>query len=236
MMFGIIDLWTYVVGVVFIILLPGPNSIYVFSLAAQHGVRSAYLGILGVFVGDTILMALAATGVSSLLGKHPELFNLVKWVGAAYLSWMGAKLLYTTWKKWREHKAEQAAARQGLNPQVNEELDQQLSTRLNSSIDAQRPFSRGLMIDLLNPEAVIFFISFFIQFVDPAYPYPALSFTLLGIILQTVSVAYLSLLVFAGAWLAALFRHRRWLTVSAESGAGALFIGFGVKLATMNAV
>lgn len=220
MMFGITDIWQYVGAVIAIILLPGPNSIYIFSLAAQYGRRAAYWGILGVFVGDTILMALAATGISALLKANPQLFEWIKWIGASYLAWIGCKLLYSTRRKWLEHKAKAGSV-----------LPEQLSECLQPSIDVNRPFVRGLVIDLLNPEAIIFFISFFVQFVDPSYPHQAVSFTLLGIILQIVSVSYLSLLVFAGAWLASVVHRRRWLTTSAESGAGALFIGFGVSLA-----
>jgi leucine efflux protein len=210
-MFGITDIWTYTWGVIFIVVVPGPNSLYVFSLAAQHGKRKAYFGILGVFVGDTILMLLAAAGTASLLHTHPNLFALIKCVGAAYLAWLGIKLIYATWHKFHQSDTPQTAS------QV---------------VDATHPFSKGLLIDLLNPEAIIFFISFFAQFVDPHYSNSTLSFIILGTIMQTASMAYLSLLVFAGVWLAQLFHRKRWLTASAESGAGALFIGFGVKLMT----
>lgn len=210
-MFGITDIWTYIFGVIFIVIVPGPNSLYVFSLAAQYGTRKAYFGILGVVVGDSILMLLAAAGTASLLHTNPNLFTLVKCVGAAYLAWLGIKSIYATWYKVRKSDAHQADAQ---------------------AIDGAHPFAKGLLIDLLNPEAIIFFISFFVQFVDPQYPNPTLSFVILGAIMQTASIAYLSLLIFAGVWLAHLFRRKRWLTVSAESGAGALFIGFGVKLMT----
>lgn len=212
-MFGITDIWTYLLGVIFIVIVPGPNSLYVFSLGAQHGTRKAYWGILGVVVGDAILMLLAAGGTASLLHTNPSLFTLVKCVGAAYLAWIGIKLIYATWHKHKSHRTNSSETT--LPP-----------------IDGNKPFAKGLLIDLLNPEAIIFFISFFVQFVDPNYPNPTLSFLILGTIMQTASIAYLSLLAFAGVWLARLFRRRRWLTVSAEGGAGALFIGFGFKLMT----
>ncbi|GFJ88859.1 hypothetical protein Prum_025010 [Phytohabitans rumicis] len=88
------------------------------------------------------------------------------------------------------------------------------------------------MISLLNPKAILFFISFFIQFVDPQYAYPALSFLLLGLIAQVVSVLYLTLLIFMGTYLATQFRRRRRLAAGATSAVGALFVGFGIKLAT----
>ncbi|MFP3616156.1 LysE family transporter, partial [Paraburkholderia sp. SIMBA_050] len=72
---GITDIWTYVFGVIFIILLPGPNSMYVLSLAAQRGVKAGYRAACGVFVGDTVLMVLSAAGVASLLKANPLLFS-----------------------------------------------------------------------------------------------------------------------------------------------------------------
>jgi len=87
------------------------------------------------------------------------------------------------------------------------------------------------MISLMNPKAILFFISFFIQFVDPAYPYPELSFALLGLIVQICSAAYLSLLIFAGARLAAGFRRHRRSSALATGSVGCLFLGFGGKLA-----
>ena len=83
-----------------------------------------------------------------------------------------------------------------------------------------------------NPKAILFFVSFFIQFVDPGYAHPALSFLVLGAVLEAISFCYLSFLIFCGVRLAAWFRQRRRLSAGATGGVGALFVGFGVKLAT----
>ncbi len=92
---GITDIWTYVFGVIFIILLPGPNSMYVLSLAAQRGVKAGYRAACGVFVGDTVLMVLSAAGVASLLKANPLLFSVVKYGGAAYLLYIGTGMPVT---------------------------------------------------------------------------------------------------------------------------------------------
>src|SRR3546814_8325718 len=78
-MMGITDITTYIVGVVVIVLLPGPNSMFVLSVAARDGVRRGYRAALGVFVGDLVLMVLAAAGVASLLRAYPRLFFALKW-------------------------------------------------------------------------------------------------------------------------------------------------------------
>ncbi|MER5625297.1 leucine efflux protein LeuE [Streptosporangium sp. NPDC002544] len=213
MFFGITDIWTYVVGAFFIILLPGPNSLYVLSTAAQRGVRQGYRGVMGVFLGDTVLMVLAAAGVASLLKSTPILFNVVKYAGAGYLAWIGFQMLRGAWRSRRSPEAAQATA-----PEPE---------RI-----AESPFRKALVISLMNPKAILFFISFFIQFVDPAYGTPALSFLILGAICQLFSVLYLSALIFGGAFLAGQFRARRGMSTALRTGVGALFIGFGVRLAT----
>jgi leucine efflux protein len=210
-MFGITDLGTFLAAAVFIILLPGPNSIYVLSVAAQRGVRTGYGAACGVFVGDTVLMTAAAAGGASLLMASPQIFFVVKMVGAAYLGWIGIQLLRGAVRTWR------GEASTGEAPRL---------------VDASQPFKKALVVSLLNPKAIAFLLSFFIQFVDPAYPRPAVTFLVLGSIIQTLSFLYLSTLIFAGARLAAAFRARRRLSSTANASVGALFVGFGAKLAT----
>ena len=208
-MFGVIDITTYLLGVVIIILLPGPNSLYVLSVAAKRGIRSGYRAALGVFLGDLILMILAAAGMASLLAAYPGLFSLMKYAGAAYLAYVGVMLLRSAARRWRGDKAAVDAA---------------------SVPDSRDPFRRALLICLLNPKAILFFMSFFIQFVDRSYPHPALSFALLGAIVQCCSFLYLSALIFGGARMAQAFSQRRQLSAGLSATAGTMFLGFSAKL------
>jgi leucine efflux protein len=213
-MFGITDLTTYIIGTIFIILLPGPNSLYVLSVAAKRGVRAGYQGAAAVVVGDTVLMVLAAAGIGSLLVAYPKIFMVIKYAGGAYLVWVGIQLIRGAIQRWQPGAG---------NGESGVEVTSQ---------DAAHPFKRALVISLLNPKAILFFVSFFIQFVDPAYPHPALTFAILGGILQLISIAYLSALILAGTRVAATFRRRHRLTAAMTGGVGTLFIGFGAKLAT----
>jgi leucine efflux protein len=212
-MLGVIDLPTYVAGLVLIVLLPGPNSLYVLSVAARRGVRKGYRAAAGVWCGDTVLMVLSAAGVASLLQANALLFGIVKYAGAGYLTWLAVGMLRAAWGMWRTRR-ERVAEAVGDAAASSEE----------------RPFRRAFVISLLNPKAILFFIAFFVQFVDPAYAYPALSFTVLGSLAQLASFLYLTLLIFTGTHLAAAFRRRRRLSAGATSAAGALFLGFAVKL------
>jgi leucine efflux protein len=97
---------------------------------------------------------------------------------------------------------------------------------------ARSPFRKAFTISLMNPKAILFFVSFFIQFIDPGYAYPALSFLVLAIVVQICSAIYLTALIFGGSWLAGTFRRRRKLAAAGSSAVGALFLGFSLKLAT----
>ncbi len=212
-MLGVTDLPTYLVGLVLIVLLPGPNSLYVVSVAARRGVRTGYRAAAGVWCGDTVLMVLSAAGVASLLQANAVLFGIVKFAGAGYLTWLAIGMLRAAWSMWRTRR-ERTVEAEASAPEG----------------PAERPFRRALVISLFNPKAILFFIAFFVQFVDPAYAYPALSFVVLGALAQLASFLYLTLLIFTGTHLAEAFRRRKRLSAGATSAAGALFLGFAVKL------
>lgn len=229
-MLGITDLPAYLVGLALIVLLPGPNSLYVVSVAARRGVRKGYQASGGVFCGDAVLMALSAGGVASLLQASPIAFSVVKFAGAGYLTWLAIGLLRAAWQLWRrrhEQTADYAADGAGHEgADAHGGNDAHAADRFRG----ERPFRRALLASLLNPKAILFFVSFFVQFVDPAYPYPALTFLALGAWAQLFSLAYLSLLIFSGTRLAAAFRKRRRLQAGASAAAGTAFLGFAAKL------
>jgi leucine efflux protein len=166
-----------------------------------------------VFLGDTVLMVLASAGVASLLKAYPALFMLFKYAGGGYLAWLGLNMIRAAWRGRLQSPAEPA----GEAPAAD---------------DRRNPFFRALVISLLNPKAILFFMAFFIQFVDPGYGHKALPFAVLGAIAQLLSFLYLTVLIFSGARLAAAFRRWRRTRTALTGSAGALFVGFGVKLAT----
>jgi leucine efflux protein len=211
---GITDFWTYVLGALAIILLPGPNSIFVLTVGARRGVRAGYQAAAGVFLGDTVLMVLSAAGVASLLRAYPPAFLFIKWAGAGYLFWIGLGIIRGAWRKMRERSASADSDASAGAPEL------------------RHPFRRSVVVSLLNPKAILFFVSFFIQFVEPGYPHPALSFLVLGAVVQVFSSLYLTALIFGGRFLAGQFQRRRRLAAGAATGVGALFVGFGIKLAT----
>jgi leucine efflux protein len=222
--YGVTDLWTYVIGALGIILLPGPNSLFVLSVATVRGVKAGYQGALGVFLGDTVLLMFVALGAAGLLRSHPAVFQVVKYTGAAYLAWLGVNLIWAALQKWGEQGGwdERDQRRAAVVP----------AERLQTPAHQAHPFKRALVISVLNPKAILFLLSFFVQFIDPSYETPAIPFLILSAIVMVFSALYLSVLIFAGAHLAQVFGRRKRLSASLSSAVGGLFVWFGAKLAT----
>lgn len=211
-MFGITDLPTFLIGTVLIILVPGPNSMYCLSVAGQYGVRTAYRSILGILVGDSILMLATALGAGTVLKANPHLFTAFKLIGGAYLFWIGFNLIRAGVTTYRERHNHELKARK--------------------AVKATHVFKRALSLSLSNPKAILFFLTFFVQFVEPSYPQPLITFLALAVILQIISFAYLNTLAFAGTQLRQYFAHNRLLAAFGLSGIGTLFCGFALKLWT----
>lgn len=220
--FGVHSYLTYVLGVIMIVLLPGPNSLFVLALSAQQGVRAGWKAAMGIFVGDAILMLASAAGAVTLIKTYPLLFHIVQYAGAAYLIYLGLRLMMAAIKTWPKEQALQEAIEQ---PLAEPKLAKQSA-----------PFMKALIISLLNPKAILFFLSFFVQFVDPQYPQPVLSFLILAVTLQFFSALYLAALIYGGNYLAEAFRQRKRLSAVSTGGTGVAFLGFAAKLATASAL
>lgn len=204
---GIINFGLYVIGAGIVIAMPGPNTLYVLSTATRRGVAAGYKAACAIFLGDSIIMFLAAIGVDSLIRLYPNTFRALQCLGAAYLAWVGLKALHAV------YKGESAAAN---DPHAACQED---------------PFRRALLLSLTNPKAIMFFVSFFVQFVDPSKGHPALAFFVLACYVQLVSVTNLSFLIFCGSKLARIAQRSQLLSRLGSVLVGCIFIGFGIRLA-----
>ena len=209
---GIVDFPTYLLGVIFTILFPGPNSLYVLTIASIKGWRAGVWASLGIFIGDAILMIGVVLGAATLLNSSPSTFNFMRILGAAYLAWMGYGFIRDGIERWRGAKV--VATGDGGAHYLN----------------ALHPSIAALTLSLTNPKAIFFFVSFFAQFIQPGYAYPMYTFLYLALVLQVVSMSYLTGLIFAGQFFLSYFKkHQRyaaalWLIV------GMLLIGFAATL------
>lgn len=213
MLLGVPDYWAFVLAGLMIILLPGPNSMYVVSQSARRGRVSGYAAAAGVFVGDAVLMALTYLGAASVLRTQPMLFQVVKYLGAAYLVWIGLRLVMTGVAKARR-------------PRGTELVEQAPPGAGRGS------FATALLLSLLNPKAILFYVAFFVQFLRPDAEHPLLTFLVLAATLQVLSMLYLSVLIVAGTTLSTRFRQHQRAAGGLTAGVGTVFIGFGARLAS----
>ena len=210
-MFGIINPLSYLIGTIILIIMPGPNSMFCLSVAAQHGARKAYRAVFGVLLGDSVLILLTVLGAGTVLKLYPALFHAMKLAGGLYLAYIGFGLLRGALRKWFAPPPVLAA---GLPP----------------TPPAGHIFERALLLSLTNPKAILFLLSFFVQFVDPAYTQPPRTLQLLAQVMPTLSISYHNQHVLAGHRLANLFRRHRRVTTACTAATGLLFIGFAVSL------
>ncbi|MFC7432012.1 MULTISPECIES: leucine efflux protein LeuE [unclassified Agrococcus] len=243
-MLGVTDLGGFLVGLAVIILMPGPNSLYVLSVAARRGIRTGYAAASGVFIGDAVLIFLTAIGVASVLAANPMIFTAVQWIGAAYLAFLAIMSLRAAWRQWRQRRLLQDPAdtspmdlvrleAAGIQPaELDVAAAAAASRRPARPEKRERPFRRALVVSLLNPKAILFMFAFFVQFVDPTYEAPALTFLLLGTILEVASALYLTTLILVGARLADVVRKRPLVAAGGNAAIGTVFLGFAAKLVT----
>lgn len=206
---GVVNVWTYLVGLFFIIIAPGPNSLYVLRTGASRGVGPGYRAALGVFVGDAILIFCAYLGVASLIRTTPLLFTLVRYLGAIYLLYLGVKILHANF----------VAKREGQESVVD---------------PGERYFSKALTLSITNPKAILFYVSFFVQFIDFNYAHTWLSYLVLAGMLEAMSFVYLTLLIFGGTLVASFFRQRQTAARLGSGLIGLFFVGFAARLATIS--
>ena len=208
---GISDFSSYLLGTMLIILLPGPNSLYVLTIATQKGWRSGAWGALGIFVGDSILMIAVALGAASLLMSSPVLFQFVRIIGAIYLAWIGVGLLRSGQLRWTTQSHAKVYEIQARLMQLH-------------------PLLAAISLSLTNPKAIFFFIAFFSQFIQPDFEHPGFTLIYLATVLQIMSMAYLAGLILVGQYFSRHLKSHYRFTAGLWMLAGLLFIGFALRL------
>jgi leucine efflux protein len=212
--FGIIHFPSYLMGAILIILLPGPNSLYVLALSAERGWQKGLWASVGIVVGDAIIMLSVALGVATVLASSPLTYNLLRLSGAIYLAWLGLGII-----------------RGGLKRFQAKEVTAETSSVLQvGGIMRLPPFLAALLLALTNPKAIFFFVSFFTQFVDPGFHQPALGFFYLAVVTQLISMAYLAALIGAGQYCLGLAKAHPNIAASLWLATGTLFIAFSLRL------
>ncbi len=201
-MFGIADYGAFVVAIIVFLLIPGPGNLALITSTSKGAIAAGLAATLGVILGDQVLLWLAVAGVAALLNAYPTAFNAVQWLGAAYLAWLGGKMLL---------------ARPGGAPVLH--------------IKPHHYLRQALMITLLNPKAIVFYMAFFPLFVDPAQHQGLTTFAFMAVTIAALTFAYGLTVVLLTYFLAERLRTSPVISRSLEKLAGLFLVGFGVKLA-----
>lgn len=215
---GVVDVGTYALGSLLIVLCPGPNSIFVLKTGISSGPRVALAGACGVFLGDTVLMLATYLGVAAVIAANPGIFFAVKLAGAAYLAYLASRVLWATWRPVFGHEAGVAVETPGAQPARRDVMT------------GGAAFRTALTLSLTNPKAILFSLSFFMPFIDASKGHPALAFLVLALILQFWSVCYMTSLAQIGQPLLKFFGRRPVFGRIGNTIVGLVFYFFAVKL------
>lgn len=213
---GIDHLALFVVAGIVLNLTPGPDVLFIVTNALRSGARAGIVAALGVTAGCFVHILAAAIGVSALMAASGAAFTLLKWAGAAYLVFVGLRMLLVR------------ASAPGKSVAMNSVAG---GADGKSAKALKCVFFQGFWTNALNPKVALFFLAFVPQFIAPGAEHKALAFLLLGLLFNVnalwVNIGWAG----AAAWMAgrmtSVQRAMHWL----ERAAGLMFIGFGLKLA-----
>ncbi len=201
-MFGVADYGAFVVAVIVFLCIPGPGNLALITSTGKGGLRGGMAATFGVIAGDQILMWTAVAGVAAVLTAWPIAFGAIQWLGAAYLAWIGYRMIMT---------------KDGDAPILN--------------IRPRQYFQQAMVITLLNPKAIVFYMAFFPLFVDPARHQGIATFAFMAVTIAALTLTYCVIVALLTRQFADRLRASPRITLILNRIAGVFLIGFGVKLA-----
>ena len=201
-MFGVADYGAFVAAIIVFLAIPGPGNLALITSTGKGGVAGGLAAAFGIIAGDQVLMWAAVAGVAALLTTYPAAFHAVQWLGAAYLAWLGLKMLL---------------AKPGAKPILH--------------IEPHHYFRQAGLITLLNPKAIVFYMAFFPLFVDPGRHQGLVTFGVMAATIATLTFSYSLIVVLLTHHLAERMRANPLIGRVLEKLAGMFLLGFGIKLA-----
>ncbi len=186
---------------------PGPDLIYILSKTIAQGKKVGIASSLGVCSGALVHVFAAALGLSAILATSATAFSVVKYIGAAYLIYLGL----------------QALRSKGMSFEI--------PIKNNIKTSAWKAFRQGALVDILNPKVAIFFMAFLPQFIRPEVGHDSAQILILGVLVILVAIPVEFLLVFTAAQTTGFFRENRKFSVWLDRIMGSVLIGLGVRLA-----
>ena len=200
-MFGISDYGAFAAAFVLLLFLPGPGNLALISSASKGGLAGGLASVLGLLLGDQILLWFTVAGLAALLKTYPSLFMALQWLGAAYLAWLGCKMIM---------------AKPGDGPSIQ--------------ITPGHYLRETLLITLLNPKAIMFYFAFFPQFIDPVHHQGWITFAVMALTIAVLGFVYCFGVVLMTHHMAERIRSNPRFYGFLQKLAGLCLIGFGLKM------
>ena len=199
---GVTDYGAFIVAVLVFLALPGPGNLALITSTSKGFVAGGLAATFGVIAGDQVLLWAAVAGVSAVMTTYPAAFRAVQWLGAAYLIWLGIRMLKT---------------KSGDAPILN--------------IKPRHYFRQALLITLLNPKAIVFYLAFFPLFVDPVRQQGVVTYGFMAATIAMLTFVYGLGATLLTYFLAERVRANPLIARVLEKVAGTFLLGFGIKLA-----
>jgi threonine/homoserine/homoserine lactone efflux protein len=211
-MLGIHDFWLFIISGLLLNVTPGPDMAYIVGRSVQLGWRGGVMAALGISTGCLSHVFAAAIGLSALLLASATAFTAVKWLGAAYLCYVGLTMLLS-----RARPADETAARE------------------RGTVALSRVFWQGALTNVLNPKVALFFLAFLPQFVDAEAAHKALAFLALGLIFIFNGTLWCVSVAIVAARASGRVKKSGRMMDFVNRGLGALFVCLGARIALAHA-
>lgn len=206
LMYGIENYFGFLVAGILLNLTPGADTIYILTRSISQGKRAGIYSVLGISTGVLVHTVLASFGLSIILAKSVFAYNLVRYVGVAYLFYLGVRMII----------------------EKNNLFDNKDQKIEGSSL--LKIYWQGMLTNVLNPKVALFFLSFLPQFINPAYATGPLPFLILGFTFLTTGTLWCFFLASSASLVSKTLRNNDRIGKMMQKISGIVFIGLGIKL------
>ena len=206
-MYAIENLGAFIIAGILLNLTPGQDTLYILGQSLSNGRKAGIISVFGISTGALIHILFASLGLSAILMTSALLFSIIKYIGAAYLIYLGVSALRKRTKNPKQHNFK------------------------HGQMKYDRIYRRGIITNLLNPKVAIFFLSFLPQFINPSYTSSPIPFVILGGIFICTGTIWCIVVALASSSMAQLLNTKPIFRPLMEKIAGSIFILLGLKLA-----
>lgn len=205
-MYGIENYLGFIMACIVLNLTPGADTMYILTRSISQGRRAGIYSVMGIISGSLIHTTMAAFGLSIVLARSPIAFNTIKYVGVAYLVYIGIKMIV----------------------EKNNLFDNK--TQQIETTDLFKIYRQAMLTNLLNPKVALFFLSLLPQFINPQSANGAIPFLILGVTFMTTGTIWCLILAYSASYVTTTLRNNTTIGKVMQKLSGVVFIALGLRL------